>query len=219
MILISFGYPCFFRKIELFLYNFIRLYRMEGEKRYNDYPTFFKTLFKERVQKLSIDAGFSCPNRDGKKGIGGCTFCNNRSFNPDYDIYKEIPASRGIELKPNTSPMQRFMSTQNFALFTKGNSEYEVNKNTLYLTLLRATGIISNPKNSTRGTPAGPPLETPDLQQLGKNWAKFAIAFENKEQELFRLAEEYYSAYVLHNGICVDGQIFLYDGIGTAFRN
>ena len=86
------------------------------------------------------------------------------------------------------------MSAQNFALFTKGNSEYEVNKNTLYLTLLRATGVISNPKNSTRGTPAGPPLETPNLQQLGKNWAKFAIAFKNKEQDLFRLAEAYYGA-------------------------
>ena len=119
-----------------------------------------------------------------------------RTFDPDYDIYKEIPAPRGVELKPNTSPMQRFMSTQNFALFTKGNSEYEINKNTLYLTLLRATGIISNPKNSTRGTPAGPPLETPNLQQLGKNWAKFAIAFEKNEQELFRLSEEYYGAYI-----------------------
>ena len=110
-----------------------------------------------------------------------------RSFDPDYDIYKDIPAPRGIELKPNTSPMQRFVQTQNFGLITKGNSEYEVNKNTLYLTLLRATGIISNPKNSTRGTPAGPPLETPNLQQLGKNWAKFAIAFKNKEQELYFL--------------------------------
>lgn len=57
---------------------------MECEKRYNDYPSFFKTLFQERVQKLSIDAGFSCPNRDGKKGRGGCSFCNNRSFNPEY---------------------------------------------------------------------------------------------------------------------------------------
>lgn len=53
-------------------------------KRYRDYPSFFKTLFRERVQKLSIDGGFTCPNRDGKKGRGGCTFCNNRSFNPDY---------------------------------------------------------------------------------------------------------------------------------------
>lgn len=54
------------------------------KKRYNDFPSFFKTLFSERVQKLSIDAGFTCPNRDGLKGTGGCTFCNNKSFNPDY---------------------------------------------------------------------------------------------------------------------------------------
>ena len=53
-------------------------------KRYRDYPAFFKTLFRERVQKLSIDGGFTCPNRDGVKGTGGCTFCNNKSFNPDY---------------------------------------------------------------------------------------------------------------------------------------
>ena len=116
-----------------------------------------------------------------------------REFNPDYDIYKELPAPRGIELKPNTAPMQRFVQTQNFALFTKGNCEYEVNKNTLYLTLLRATGVISNPKNSTRGTPAGPPLETPKLQCLGENKASFTISFEDKEINLFKKAEEFYS--------------------------
>lgn len=55
-----------------------------AQKRYKDYPSFFRTLFRERVQKLSIDGGFTCPNRDGTKGTGGCTFCNNRSFNPDY---------------------------------------------------------------------------------------------------------------------------------------
>ena len=54
------------------------------QKRYNDYPTYFRTLFGERVQKLSIDGGFTCPNRDGSKGIGGCSFCNNDSFNPYY---------------------------------------------------------------------------------------------------------------------------------------
>ena len=119
-----------------------------------------------------------------------------RKFNPDYDIYKHIPASRGIELKHNTAPMQRFVSSQNFALITKGNQEYEVNKNTLYLALLRATGIISNPQNPTRGTPAGPPIETPKLQCLGKNEANFAIAFENREENLYKLAEEFYSAQV-----------------------
>lgn len=54
------------------------------KRRYNDFPSFCRKVFGERVQKLSIDAGFTCPNRDGKKGTGGCTFCNNDSFNPDY---------------------------------------------------------------------------------------------------------------------------------------
>lgn len=40
--------------------------------------------FGERVQKISLNAGFSCPNRDGSKGIGGCSYCNNNSFNPNY---------------------------------------------------------------------------------------------------------------------------------------
>ncbi|MGL5681938.1 MAG: TIGR01212 family radical SAM protein [Marinifilaceae bacterium] len=57
---------------------------MTSQKRYKDFPTFFKTLFNQRVQKLSIDGGFTCPNRDGSRGVGGCTFCNNKSFNPDY---------------------------------------------------------------------------------------------------------------------------------------
>ena len=36
------------------------------------------------MQKVSIDAGFTCPNRDGKRGVGGCTYCNNDAFNPSY---------------------------------------------------------------------------------------------------------------------------------------
>ncbi len=119
-----------------------------------------------------------------------------RKFDADYDLYKNLPAARGKELKPNTAPMQRFVNTQNFALFTKGNCEYEVNKNTLFLTLLRATGIISNPKNTTRGTPAGPPLETPNLQCIGENFAEIAIAFTKKENNLFRLTEEFYHSYL-----------------------
>lgn len=53
-------------------------------KRYNDFPSSFKKRFSERVQKISIDAGFTCPNRDGSKGVGGCSYCNNNSFNPAY---------------------------------------------------------------------------------------------------------------------------------------
>jgi uncharacterized protein len=53
-------------------------------KRYNDFPTYFRKLFSERVQKVSVDAGFTCPNRDGTKGVGGCTYCNNKTFKPTY---------------------------------------------------------------------------------------------------------------------------------------
>lgn len=46
--------------------------------------TYFLKKFGGRVQKLSVDGGFTCPNRDGTKGYGGCTYCNNEAFNPSY---------------------------------------------------------------------------------------------------------------------------------------
>lgn len=51
---------------------------------YNDYGSWIRSLFSFRVQKISIDGGFSCPNRDGTVSVGGCTFCDNRTFNPSY---------------------------------------------------------------------------------------------------------------------------------------
>ncbi|TNJ45723.1 TIGR01212 family radical SAM protein [Tamlana fucoidanivorans] len=53
-------------------------------KRYLDYSSYIKYTFGERIQKISLNIGFSCPNRDGSKGYGGCTYCNNETFNPDY---------------------------------------------------------------------------------------------------------------------------------------
>lgn len=52
--------------------------------RYNSYSAYFREHFGTRVQKLSVDGGFSCPNRDGRCGTGGCTFCTNEAFNPSY---------------------------------------------------------------------------------------------------------------------------------------
>jgi len=57
---------------------------MQSKSRYRDFSTFIKEKFNGRVQKVSIDAGFTCPNKDGTKGKGGCTYCNNNTFNPDY---------------------------------------------------------------------------------------------------------------------------------------
>ena len=51
---------------------------------YYDYGTWIRHRFPFRVQKISIDAGFTCPNRDGRISMGGCIYCDNRTFNPAY---------------------------------------------------------------------------------------------------------------------------------------
>jgi len=53
-------------------------------RRFNAYSSWFASYFGERVQKVSLDAGFTCPNRDGTLGTGGCTYCSNDAFNPSY---------------------------------------------------------------------------------------------------------------------------------------
>ncbi len=100
-----------------------------------------------------------------------------RKFNPDYNIRENLPAAKGIEAKTNTAPMQRFVWANGLGVITKGLCEYEVYNNSLSITLLRSTGIISNPKNTARTTPAGPPIEVPGQQQLGENSAEFSIGF------------------------------------------
>lgn len=52
--------------------------------RYNEYGQWLKQQLGIKVQKISLNAGFSCPNRDGTVGWGGCTYCNNQTFNPEY---------------------------------------------------------------------------------------------------------------------------------------
>lgn len=53
-------------------------------KYYKELGGLFNERFPFKVQKISINAGFTCPNRDGSKGVGGCTYCNNQSFSPGY---------------------------------------------------------------------------------------------------------------------------------------
>lgn len=63
---------------------------------YNEFPSFLKRYFSCKVQKISLNAGFTCPNRDGSKGYGGCTYCNNQTFNPDY-CRTEKPITQQLE--------------------------------------------------------------------------------------------------------------------------
>ncbi|MCE1198321.1 MAG: TIGR01212 family radical SAM protein [Marinilabiliales bacterium] len=90
-----------------------QLFPWGSEKRYNDSSSHFKAIFEGKVQKISIDAGFTCPNRDGSRGIGGCTYCNNRSFNPDYcrtegTILRQI--DKGIGFFASKYPTMRYLA-------------------------------------------------------------------------------------------------------------
>ena len=104
-----------------------------------------------------------------------------REFNPAWNMREHLPKVRGIEVKTNFAPMQRYVGTQGFGIITQGLTEYEVKGKSLLVTLLRSTGVISNPKNPSRSTPAGPPFEVPDAQQLGYNCAEFSVAFFEPE--------------------------------------
>jgi len=86
---------------------------MQTEKRYNDFSSFIRRKFNGRVQKVSIDAGFTCPNKDGSKGTGGCTYCNNNTFNPDYckpikPIKQQI--DEGIEFFSKKYKTQKYLA-------------------------------------------------------------------------------------------------------------
>ena len=76
--------------------NKITAYPWGHERRFNAYSNYFRSIYGARVQKVSIDAGFTCPNRDGTKGVGGCSYCNNNAFNPSY-CQPEKAVTRQIE--------------------------------------------------------------------------------------------------------------------------
>ncbi len=65
----------------------------------NTFGRYLQEKYGERIHKLSVNAAFTCPNRDGAKGIGGCTFCNNRSFSPnstnsELSVHEQLAAAR-----------------------------------------------------------------------------------------------------------------------------
>ena len=69
-------------------------------KRYNTFVGYFRRTYGERLQKVVLDAGFTCPNRDGSAGRGGCTYCDNAAFHPAYSspgkpVHEQI--DEGIE--------------------------------------------------------------------------------------------------------------------------
>ena len=100
---------------------------MNAEHRpYYDFSTFLRQYFEGKVQKISVHAGFTCPNRDGAKGVGGCTYCNNQTFNPEYCDPKLSVTQQledGIRFFERKYPAMRYLAY--FQAYTNTYGELE----------------------------------------------------------------------------------------------
>lgn len=110
--------------------------------RYNDYGSFLQQHFAGKVQKISINGGFTCPNRDGTVGLGGCSFCNNQTFNPDY-CRRELSVTQqlqeGIRFFGRKYPTMRYL-----AYFQAYTSTYDELPNLIarYEEALSVDGVV-----------------------------------------------------------------------------
>ena len=118
-------------------------YKWGSERRLNTYSDYFKREFGGRVQKITLDAGFTCPNRDGTCGTGGCTFCNNKAFNPSYnDPEKSIESQilQGMNFhRTRYRKATRFLAY--FQAYSNTYSSLE-HMQSLYEQALKVPGII-----------------------------------------------------------------------------
>ena len=100
---------------------------MNKEKpRYNDLSAYLSAHFPYKVQKISLNAGFTCPNRDGTVGYGGCTYCNNQTFNPAYcKIEKTVTEQleEGKQFFAHKYPGMKFLAY--FQAYTNTYAELE----------------------------------------------------------------------------------------------
>lgn len=116
---------------------------MNAEHRpYYDFSTFLRQYFEGKVQKISVHAGFTCPNRDGAKGVGGCTYCNNQTFNPEYCDPKLSVAQQledGIRFFARKYPAMRYLAY--FQAYTNTYGELEHLK-AMYEEALAVDGVV-----------------------------------------------------------------------------
>lgn len=109
---------------------------------YYDFASFLAQYFEGKVQKISIHAGFTCPNRDGSKGTGGCTYCNNQTFNPEYcnphlGIRRQL--EDGIGFFARKYPTMRYLAY--FQAYTNTYGELEQLK-AMYEEALAVEGVV-----------------------------------------------------------------------------
>lgn len=110
--------------------------------RYNDFAGFLAGEFPFKVQKISVNAGFTCPNRDGTKGFGGCTYCNNQTFNPAYcrdDRSVTMQLEEGKRFFARKYPQMKYLAY--FQAYTNTYGELELLKR-MYEEALAVEGVV-----------------------------------------------------------------------------
>ena len=109
------------------MFGFVYLCVMKmNEIRYNDLSAYLSAHFPFKVQKISLNAGFTCPNRDGTVGHGGCTYCNNQTFNPAYCKTEKTVTEQLVEGKQffaRKYPEMKFLAY--FQAYTNTYAELE----------------------------------------------------------------------------------------------
>lgn len=160
-------------------------FKTSWENKSKDHILQIKFAFSENITETFAENTFGIIKRD---------------FDADYSLKKLIPASKGVELKTNTAPMQRFVWTDGLGIITEGLSEYGVSQNELYVTILRAVGKLSKLSMNTRNFPAGPPLETTGAQCLGNQTVKYAICCAENPVELFKESDEFFGNIIADVG-------------------
>lgn len=115
---------------------------MDNSMRYNDFAGFLAGEFPFKVQKISVNAGFTCPNRDGTKGFGGCTYCNNQTFNPAYcrdDRSVTMQLEEGKRFFARKYPQMKCLAY--FQAYTNTYGELELLKR-MYEEALAVEGVV-----------------------------------------------------------------------------
>lgn len=115
---------------------------MDKSMRYNDFAGFLAGEFPFKVQKISVNAGFTCPNRDGTKGFGGCTYCNNQTFNPAYcrdDRSVTMQLEEGKRFFARKYPQMKYLAY--FQAYTNTYGELELLKR-MYEEALAVEGVV-----------------------------------------------------------------------------
>ncbi len=155
----------------------------------------FRTVFTNNQPNHKIQAVFQMPRPITEVTAEGHISPIKRQYDPNYRIEDHMPAKPGQELLIPNGAIQKFVGVQDQTLLTEGLTEYEVEGNQFKVTLFRAFGDLSRDDTGVRGNHAGPPVETPEGQCLGRRFElRYAWAPGFDPVEAYNQADRLYGA-------------------------